>query len=142
MKLTKKTLSNETIRTCSVPRKRSVKESLRWNPELTGKQRRSIIKELKELLAGRVLYMRDGERPNGESGTAYVIPNDVYWLGDSLIFRGISVCAGKNEDSLFLVRNVELMRIIPDSMFRTMSHQEFADIIRKKCKQFNPDSKF
>ena len=142
MKLSKKTLSKETIRNCSVPTKRSSKESLRWNPELTGKQRRAIVKEVKELLAGRVLYLRDGERPDGESGTAYVIPNDVYWFGNVLIFRGISVCAFKNEDSFFITRNVELMRIVPDSMFRTMAHKEFADIIGKKCKQFTPESKF
>lgn len=141
MKLTTKKFSKETIKKYTVQSKLPLSslQTLDWNPNLNKTQRKAIVKEVKRLLAGSVIYFRQATTSNGNAGVAYLTPVEIFWQGKSLYILGDVVYVCKQDRNLSVFKTCETNYILPEYKVHVVKHKDFTDMLYK---QLTPRAKF
>ena len=139
MKITSKRFSKETIKKYTCLDKLNC---LAWKADLNKSQRKEILDELKRLVAGSVVYFREAVSPNNVPGVAYLTPREFYWYIGSLWVTGEVVYICKQEKGVSLFKTHDTNFIVPEIVVRTVSYQDYKDMLEKRCKQFIPTPRF
>lgn len=143
MKLSTKKFSKETIKKYTVQSKLPLSniQTLDWNPNLNKTQRKAVVKEVKRLLAGSVVYFSEALLPDKTTGVAYLTPFNVFWQGNSLCVSGEFIFIHKDKAVLSVFKTCETNYVIPEIVVHTVTYQDFTDMLGKRYKQLTPKAK-
>lgn len=109
-----------------------------WKPTLNTMQKRAVVKEVKRLFSGSVIFNRHAMLPSGIMGKSYLTPTNVFWQGTSVCVEGDIVYIYEQDGKTTLIKTRGKEYIIPDHSVRTIPYNNFAKIFE----QMKPTLKF